>query len=743
MAKKTVDNGNKDYQIKLHVPIDASSIEEIKGGQTVQVVTRDAGGILQSEIVRLDEKGKGTAVFSFEKIPGALTIALGPENVSKDEIFGLQTINLTVSARQWKNLNELHLPLVIISPFYWHWWLRWCRTFTIRGRVVCKDGGPVPGARVCAYDVDWFWWWRSKDQVGCAVTDVNGAFEIKFRWCCGWWPWWWWRIRRWELDPDVLNHIRLKYYEVGPYPPIPLPDPEPGLAIFKHFLGEQEFASLNIKTGTVTVEGMNEMKSGITNVSPTITIDPAILDTLRGKILKRFPVPNNLQRLKIWPWWPWYPWSDCTPDIIFRVTQNCNGANHVIVDENIFDTRWDIPTNLNVTLHANDDACCIASHDDDPDGTCALLMNACWDPVNQIGGNPGALPVPVGYANPGVVNNNGDRPYAENVFIQGKIGSNVDYYAFEFSSDNGVVWNDIPNSAIGDFSRQYWEPGPNIFTNIAFLKFIDGKTVFETRQHFEDTHDPTTWGTSRYWMVNNYFGLMNWLTRTPFLNGNYQLRVKGWKLVAGHLVNQEILNTCSTIQIALLKLHIDNRTVFSPPPVTPPVCGQGTVHICTLEPDCDFISLKIIHYDPIEGVKIVEDLSACGVTKPITQNDEVQIDFRAHDPRGHLEDYSLHANYRENLTVDILALLPPGSTPMVLSGGPSGPDYKTALSHGAISPNWYGGDFRITLPAKSVFPETCCYQLELFVKKRNIVNCDYSYWGYYNHCQYQITVNVV
>jgi hypothetical protein len=90
--------------------------------------------------------------------------------------------------------------------------------------------------------------------------------------------------------------------------------------------------------------------------------------------------------------------------------------------------------------------------------------------------------------------------------------------------------------------------------------------------------------------------------------------------------------------------------------------------------------------------------------------------------------------------VDILALgTPTGvSNPLL----PAGPDYKKALGQGAISPHWYGGTYQITVPAKSVFPETCCYQLELYVRKRNIVNCDDSYWGYYNLSQYQITVNV-
>lgn len=181
MGKVNTGEGKVNIPVKLIVPLDASRIDEVVKGQTVQVVSRDSSGDIRSCMVRLDEKGKGSAAFSFEQVPGTLTLALGPEEVSAEEMFHLQTISITVTASQWKNVKELHLPAVVIPPFYWHWWLRWCRTFIIRGRVVCKDGRPVPGARVCAYDVDWFWWWRSVDQVGCDYTDENGAFEIRFR----------------------------------------------------------------------------------------------------------------------------------------------------------------------------------------------------------------------------------------------------------------------------------------------------------------------------------------------------------------------------------------------------------------------------------------------------------------------------------------------------------------------------------------------------------------------------------
>ena len=47
------------------------------------------------------------------------------------------------------------------------------------------------------------------------------------------------------------------------------------------------------------------------------------LDQVRAQLLEKLPASPELAALRIWPWWPWWPWWDCTPDIIFRVTQDC------------------------------------------------------------------------------------------------------------------------------------------------------------------------------------------------------------------------------------------------------------------------------------------------------------------------------------------------------------------------------------------------------------------------------------
>jgi hypothetical protein len=750
MEVSTRRDRSKSDTFKLDIPLDASEIEGFKPEQNIKVlVIRPDGTILDSQIVKFNARGTGLASFTFSEKPGALRVIVGPEAATDDELQGLQTLYLNVSARQWADIQELKLPPLRISAYYWFWWLRWCRNFTIRGRVLCRDGRPVPGAKVCAYDIDAWWWWSSKHVVGCDTTDTTGAFEIKFRWCCGWWPWWWWRYHFWHLEPILAERIIPALQQVATLP-IPLPDPIPDLDVFKQLLGEEEFATLNIAPKVATTLKAMSIEGTSETLQAKHPVDPVILDTIRDKLLKRIPLIPELECLRIWPWWPWRPWWDCTPDIIFRVTQDCELPGTVVVDEGFNDTRWNVPTTLDVTLVANDKACCLGGDGDDPEGACVVTTNVCWNPINHIGGNPGAPVAPAGYLNPGDVSNYGDRPYGGNVRIEGQVGNDVDYYEFEISDDNGVTWQDMPPAAVGDIPRQYWIPATNTFVVVPFLTTIDGRLVFESRQHYEATHDPGTWGLTRFWMAQNYYSLMNWLTQTPFTNGTYQLRVKGWRLVGGHLANPQILPVCSTQTQNMLVLRIDNRLVgpASGHPASTPdhPCGPGTVHYCTMEPDTDFLSIKIIHTDATEI-----EVGACS-NAPVNKTDILQVDFMAYDPEGHLAYYTLQATYGENLAINLLGL--PGVTLTPLGGAPVpaavqvGPTYANARSAslpphgGAVAPIWRGGSIRLQVPAYLAFPESCCYQLELRAHKRTIVNCDHTLWNHINYSEFSLMITV-
>jgi len=665
----------------LEVPLDATGIENFKPESPVKVAVVNAKGGVTSQIVKLDTKGLGAASFKFDQHPGALRVMVGPGDATDDEIIHLQTLTREIPSRALPD-RDLRLPPILIPPFYWWWWLRWCRIFTITGRVLCPDGSPVPGATVCAYDVDWWWWWSSLQQVGCAVTDANGAFVIRFRWCCGWWPWWWWRLRYWQLDPGLLDKIRAVLERI-PGIKIPIPSPRPTLDIFEEMLVGQP----------VQLAGSQ--------------VNLAALPGLRDQLLARLPSSADLANLRLWPWWPWQPWWDCAPDIIFKVTQNCQGQERVIVDEQVWDTRWDISTNETVTLTANDEACCI-HEPPPPEGDCLVISSVCDDLLNRIGGNPGAAPAPVGYLNPGVIATAGDRPYAGTASIAGLFGTtaNVDYYEFEWANLPAGPWNAMPPPAAGGFRRTYWGPqlggGPVGFHDAIFnFTPIGGRLVIESREHFEATNDPASWGITRFWVSNRDL-LMQWRTGGTFADGTYYLRLVGYTFQAGQLGPPQVLPLCDLQGDNSLVLTIDNST-------------------STLEPAADIVDVRI------------NGISAGPCSNIDARNGgSLVVDFVAYDVDQHLAYYDLRATYGKNMAKNLLTAPGATLTPVGLGAIPAadfvGSDYGAARGQGATAPNWRAGGLRLTMPdLRNAFPETCCYQLELRVYKRTVVNCDHNY----------------
>lgn len=361
-------SASKSGRYHLEVPIDASGVGELgpDEDQSLKVLVRDEAGGLRSESVTLGKDRTGSAAFDFEEAPAALTVFVGPEKATDEELAESQTIRVDVGTRAWKEQTELQIAPITIAPYWWFWWLRWCREYVIRGRLVCPDGSPVPGAEVCAYDVDWWFWWSSKQSVGCATTDINGAFEIRFRWCCGFWPWWWWRHRVWDLDPILVERVGAALadrpeVEIGPF------GNRPSLEVFEPLLKDE---------GGPAIRSLE-------------AADVPALDALRDRLLERLPLSEELARLHIWPWWPWWPWWDCSPDIIFTATQECGGTQATtILDETIWDTRWNITSPLDVTLVSTDEACCRPV--DGEGGECLVVDGVCGIPLVNVGGNLGA-----------------------------------------------------------------------------------------------------------------------------------------------------------------------------------------------------------------------------------------------------------------------------------------------------------------------------------------------------------------
>jgi len=697
---------------RLIVPLDASQISDSdRGKQKVKVAVR-AGGQTQSQVISV-ESGKTQVQLDVDP-KQHLDIAVGPATASDEDIFRLRTLTASVSPRQWEK-DSLTLSPIAISAIYWRWWWFWCRDFTITGQVVCADGSPVPGAEVSAFDVDFWWWWSSVNQVGStAITDASGNFTISFRWCCGWWPWWWWELRYWRLDPILVERL---YPVLKLHPELELREPSPTPTLDLVSLKPQASAS-----GALTKASL----------SSSSAVTPELISASREKLRAALPYIEEFERLRIWPWFCWYPWFDCAPDIIFKVTQNCGAVQNVIVDENIFQTRWDIPTNLNVTLTANSLACCIQTPPPPPEGNCVLMTEVCGIPVIDIGGNAGT-PGPVGFAYP----NNRDRPFSESIALYGQFGSSAqaDYYSIQFKPNSGSTWNDVPVAAVSGFNRLYFDATLPWPTNWIYVFFNPTAGVYESREHYESTTNPGPWGSpsGRSW-IGDRDELAVIQTSGFFADGPYDFRVIGYKALAGggaDLATAFVLPGCGVEPNAnnQVTLFLDNRVASA---------TTGSVHINTTEPDCGITAVRL-------GASTV---APCGAER-LKPGTPLEIDFFISDPDGHLDSYSLVVKYGLSSEKNLLSTADVGTFSYIAGAGVSvGPDYSNAVTpslnppESAARPIWNGGNITLHIDnAANVFPITCCYLIELTVWKRNIVSCSGNL-SYYNQSHYSFTVTV-
>jgi hypothetical protein len=713
----------------LEVPLDASQIAAEADAQELRVLARARDGSLNSKTVRAKPGGHASVTLSFPESPGPLQVLVGPATASESDLVNLQTISVDVPGRQWADSRKLAIEPVVISPYYWWWWPEWCRRFVIRGQVVCADGSPVPGATVCAYDVDWWFWWTSTQQLGCATTDLNGTFEIDFTWCCGWWPWWWWRDRVWEINPDLIARVsatleqdpRIKLGRVGT---------QPSLTVFSELLGR----------ATATR-------------GPLTPTDAERLEQVRATLVAKLPSSAELSALRVWPWWPWWPWWDCDVDVIFRVTQDCTEPGTVLLQEGIDQVRVDIGQATQVTLVANDLACCRRPCPTEPciEGECLDIAEVCSEPINDVGGNPPGTPTsPVGYLYPGWVapgtaSANGDRAFGGTVDISNaNIMTGVDYYEVQYF--NGTDWVDLPPGAAENFSRTWLQPVPKGVWPSGSVPFpfsnrvVKGKlatvNVVESREHYEAS--PGLPGAA-FWTSNEF--LVVPIDSSKFHDGTYQFRVVGWRdagsgevegppAIAGRTytpLGGEVLPVCGDPeQTNGWVLAFNNRVEPDPAAIHP--CGAGSTHLCVTEPNTNISSVKVDG----KTVDVCSTVDAASGT--------LEVEFLAEDLSGNLGFYSLTAVYGSSLAVDLLAQ--PSTTLTLVSGDAVGPYYGQALKQGATAPVWQGGTILLTVNATEAFPEPCCYDLELQAWSRTVVNCDLDDFAYWNRSDFTIGVGV-
>ena len=718
-------------QFGVEIPIDLSQVAADGGTQELRVVARAQDGSLTSGTVTGQAGGRASVRLTFPERPGPLQVLVGPASATEAQLVGLQTISVDVPGRAWGEDNAVAIEPILVAPFFWWWWLEWCRRFVIRGRVVCADGSPVPAATVCAYDLDWWWWWTSTEQLGCATTDINGAFEIEFTWCCGWWPWWWWRLREWRVSQDLVGLVS-GVLEQDPRIKLGRSGLQPSLSVFSELNASRAVATSRLLTHS----------------------DVSAVAKLREPLSAKLPSSAELASLRIWPWWPWGPWWDCYPDVIFKVTQDCDRPGTVILEEGFGQVRVDIPQTTQVTLIANELACCRRQCPTEPCPECEGIdiADICSVPVNDVGGNLGAPPSPAGRLYPGAVTPpmppvpyageppaalyDGDRAFAGTVTVSNaNIVTGVDYYEIQYL--NGSVWSGLPPGAAENFSRSWLSAvPPHLSGSVAFpftSRVVAGSspptnvTVVETREHYEAT---TGLPPFAFWTSNQF--LVVPINSAIFPDDTYQFRVVGWNDAGGgEVTNGRVLPLCGSEEENGWVLTFNNR-VDPDPSAIPPCGGTVPVHLCVTEPNTDIISVKV------NGAEV----SDCSTVDAASGT--LQIDFLVQDLTGNLGFFTLDSI--DGTTYPAVDLLhkPSSSLTLIGSGGDSaGPTYGEALGSGATAPAWNGGTMRLTIDAAEAFPGPCCYQIKLTAYSRTVVNCDGDiYEDYYNYSLFSIGVGV-
>ncbi|MFT4295073.1 MAG: hypothetical protein QM582_06635 [Micropruina sp.] len=678
----------------LTVPLDHRELSGLTADDKVKVVARTADGSTSSIVVALGDRDRSDAELTFPSDPGRLKLAIGPAEADDHQILDAETLGVSVPSRMWDDLQKVTLAPIKIGPFHWGWWRRWCRTITIKGRLVCPDGRGVPGARVCVDDIDRWFIWTSRDEIACTTTEPDGSFSMTFRWCCGSYPWWWWfRVRPWVLDDTLAAQVGTvmdQFPEIRLEPPTALPS----LSTFAGLLQRQDRELAAIAR------------------QPLSELDPATVDKVRDQLVKLLPAAPELERLAIWPWLPWSPWRDCRPDLVFRAVQDCGLGPVSVLHEGVNQTRWDVPDQLEVTLVATSDACCLPVP---PEQDCLILDSVCNQPMHRVAGNDGAPAAPSDVEGYLITYTDGvdqalDIPFGGNVPIRQNPSDliGVDYYAFEHSTDGGASWLPLPAGASAAFSR-YWQlfPGPIVGGELFAPITVGAYQVFETRRHFEDTHyGDWSPGGGRYWLSVNHDLLLS-LDSTKLPDGRQLLRVVQFvKTGPEDFKGPEPVRGCDRETQASCVLVIDNRAITALG--HDPSHNCGGVHLCTVEPDTHIRAVLV------DG----KEVAPCDTIGP-ERGSVTEIEFEVTDPDGHLGWFTLTSHYGNSGVVDLLAA---GSLTCI-SGGPDASDYAGALAGGAPRPVWRGGVFRLRIPTGRAFPVPCCYLLRLEAGKRTLENC--------------------
>ena len=399
-----------------------------------------------------------------------------------------------------------------------------------------------------------------------------------------------------------------------------------------------------------------------------------------------------------------YP-SPPRPDIIFRISQNISGVTQYIYNESpAFHTRWSIADVMFVNLRVEE--YCITSHA--PGSSRPATDYFIFTRVGNIGVD--SISQTTGYAypdiDPGPPNvTQSNLPFGRTLWIAGWFGSLLppfNYYKIQYSpgvhsATDAGPWNDIYDS----LSNSYFDTTPPI------SHWITENMGPFTDAGISNLYKPPDHMDVKPWVFPDL--LIRWDT-TKVTDGLYTVRVLGYSISSG-VASPVSLNPEPVY--GTLKLIIDN---------TPPEYGITKI---THRPASDPWSPILPPVEPCE-IKTFDGI--------------LSVEFKAHDPKGHLRRYSLIPHYGHNSIVVPSPTLPDKAEDEYANHIASLPDPQ----------NWFGStslrtEYRATPPEpdstgyNSIEMPPCAYQFRLVVDKRTTNGYGLIYYAYEDNWHITLT----
>jgi hypothetical protein len=389
-----------------------------------------------------------------------------------------------------------------------------------------------------------------------------------------------------------------------------------------------------------------------------------------------------------------YP-SPPRPDIIFRVSQNISGVTHYIYNESpAFHTRWSIGDVLFVNLKVEE--YCITGP---PSSERPATDHFIFTRVGNIGVD--SISQTTGYAypdiDPGLPNvTQSNLPFGRTLWIAGWFGSRLPpftHYKIQYSPGlhsavDAGPWNDIHDA----LSNSYFEWAT---PSAPISHWVTKNMGPSTHAGVSNLYVPPDHMDVKPWVFPDL--LIRWDT-TKVTDGLYTLRVLGFSVSAG---------------------------AASPVPLNPePTYGTLKVIIDNTPPEHEIT--RITHMDASGGG--AEEVGPC---KIIEFKGILSVEFKVHDPKGHLGKYSLIPHYGHNNIVVPSPTLP----------NKAEDEYANHIATLADPQKWYGStslrtEYKRSPPepdstgySSAEMPE-CAYQFRLVVDKRTTNGYGRVYYAY-------------